>query len=118
MKMYILTACFIALDVVTGLIKGSYQGKIDSAVLRKGLYNKIAEILAVAVVTLIQYALQYINIGVEIPLVEMTVVYIVIMEAVSIIENICMVNPALFKFFSPYLAKLRGELDDQNTKRD
>lgn len=112
MRVYIIVAVFVLTDVVTGLLKAWYLGVINSTVLRKGLFNKLGEFIAVALSALLEYTVGYIHIEVDVPLVTATSAYIVIMELVSIIENLCVISPKMYKFFSPFLGKLKG---DDNT---
>lgn len=113
--MYIIIAVVIAIlfDIVTGLIKAVYFGNINSTNLRKGLLHKSTELLTVCGAAIMEYGLNYIELGFDIPLLKALGVYIVLMEVISVIENISEVNPALGKFLKPYLEKLKnGEEED------
>jgi toxin secretion/phage lysis holin len=102
---------FIVFDVVTGLIKAGYNGNYNSAIMRQGGFHKSMEVMAMAVAYFIEYAIVYINIGVDVPAVPAVTVYICIMELISILENICAVNPQMCALFKPYLDKLKGGND-------
>jgi toxin secretion/phage lysis holin len=102
---------FIVFDVVTGLIKAGYNGNYNSAIMRQGGFHKSMEIMAMAVAYFVEYAIVYINIGVDVPAVPAVTVYICIMELISILENICAVNPQMCALFKPYLDKLKGGND-------
>ena len=102
---------FIAFDVVTGLIKAGYNGNYNSAIMRQGGFHKSMEVMAMAVAYFVEYAVAYINIGVDVPAVPAVTVYICIMELISILENICAVNPHMCALFKPYLDKLNGGND-------
>lgn len=102
---------FIVFDVVTGLIKAGYNGNYNSAIMRQGGFHKSMEIMAMAVAYFVEYAIVYINIGVDVPAVPVVTVYICIMELISILENICAVNPQMCALFKPYLDKLKGGND-------
>ena len=113
------TLGFILFDIITGIIKAIYKEGLNSTVLRQGLFHKLSEILAVGGAWLLEYAIGYINLGLSLPLINVVSVYICIMELISIIENICIINPRLYKLFKPYLEKLKGENDNVNdNKRD
>ena len=114
----ILVFAFILLDVITGFMKGLYNKNIDSSALRKGLLHKASEALVFGCSVLLEYAVQYIELGIDLPLSGVVTVYIVGMEATSIIENLCEINPKLFKLFQPYLSKLQGGNEDDKTKRN
>lgn len=102
---------FIVFDVVTGLIKAGYNGNYNSAIMRQGGFHKSMEVMAMAVAYFVEYAIVYINIGVDVPAVPAVTVYICIMELISILENICAVNPQMCALFKPYLDKLKGGND-------
>lgn len=102
---------FIVFDVVTGLIKAGYNGNYNSAIMRQGGFHKSMEVMAMAVAYFVEYAIVYINIGVDVPAVPVVTVYICIMELISILENICAVNPQMCALFKPYLDKLKGGND-------
>lgn len=102
---------FIVFDVVTGLIKAGYDGNYNSAIMREGGFHKSMEVMAMAVAYFVEYAIVYINIGVDVPAVPAVTVYICIMELISILENICAVNPQMCALFKPYLDKLKGGND-------
>lgn len=102
---------FIVFDVMTGLIKAGYNGNYNSAIMRQGGFHKSMEVMAMAVAYFVEYAIVYINIGVDVPAVPAVTVYICIMELISILENICAVNPQMCALFKPYLDKLKGGND-------
>lgn len=102
---------FIVFDVVTGLIKAGYNGNYNSAIMRQGGFHKSMEVMAMAVAYFVEQAIVYINIGVDVPAVPAVTVYICIMELISILENICAVNPQMCALFKPYLDKLKGGND-------
>jgi toxin secretion/phage lysis holin len=102
---------FIVFDVVTGLIKAGYNGNYNSAIMREGGFHKSMEVMAMAVAYFVEYAVVYVNVGVDVPAVPAVTVYICIMELISILENICAVNPQMCALFKPYLDKLKGGND-------
>ena len=99
MKMLVVVGAAILADIISGLLCAGKNGKIDSTKLRSGLFSKAGEILTMVGAHAINYYL-------SINLVEPVGIYIAAMEAISIIENICVVSPTLSKLFAPYLAKL------------
>ena len=115
MKFYIIGVCFILFDVITGVMKALYQGDINSTALRQGLYHKLSEVLAIVGSGALTYACKYIELGVNIPVVGVVVSYICIMELVSVLENLCEMNPSLRQLFKPYLEKLKdGDSDERH----
>lgn len=109
---YIIVGIFILFDFATGLLNAIYQGNVDSTILRKGLFHKLSELLAVAGSGLFEYCAEYINLGFEIPVLEAVAGYICLMEFISVCENLSKMNPGLAKLFDPYLAKLNGKEKD------
>lgn len=107
MSIYIAVGCFILFDIITGLIKALFKGGINSTLLRVGLFHKLSEVLAVVGSGLLEYGTNYINLGFDFPALKIVALYIVIMELISILENLGEVNPALGKLFTPYLEKLK-----------
>lgn len=112
----VLVLAFIVLDIITGFIKALYHGNIDSSAIRKGLLHKATEGIVLGVSILLEYGAVQISLGIDLPLSGVVTVYIVGMEATSIIENLCEVNPKLYKLFKPYLLKLQKGDDDDETK--
>ena len=109
MEIYFIVAGFIVADVITGILQAVYNGDINSTKLRQGLFHKLSEILAVAFSIGIEYACKYIELGIEVPVFKTVSIYICIMELVSVLENLCEINPALAKLFKPYFEKLNKE---------
>lgn len=102
-----ITSCFIGFDIITGLTKALYNKTLNSTILRQGLFHKLAEFLALGGCYLLQWGCRYIDLGFEIPLLIPVAIYICLMELISCIENICVVNPQLNELFAPYLEKLK-----------
>lgn len=111
MAAYLCTGCFILFDVVTGLIKAWHNKNIDSTILRQGLFNKLTEIVAVLFATFLEFGTDKIHLGIDLPVVTVVCSYICLMEFISVIENLCEVNPHLAKLFGKYLQKAKQEED-------
>ena len=125
MPVYIIVGCFIAFDIITGLIKALFKGGINSSLLRVGLFRKLAEILAVVASNLLEYGTNFIDLGFDFPVLKAVALYIVFMEITSIIENLGEINPTLGKIFKPYLEKLKkiydkdvSNMDETTDKKD
>ena len=117
-KVAIVTLVFILFDILTGFLKAAANHDIDSTALRKGMLHKLSEVVAIVFSFLCEYAVQYIHLGVEIPLVIAVCGYIIIMEIISVLENIVEVNPELGKFFSRYLSKMKEVQENGSTADD
>ena len=107
-------AIFILFDIVTGIIKALYKDGLNSTYLRKGLFHKLSEVIAVVGAYLLEYGIQYIELGIDVPLLKATAAYICLMELISILENLAEVNPTLGRFFKPYLEKLKLKGEENN----
>lgn len=119
MFVYIVAFAFIIFDILTGLIKAVYTQKLNSTVLRKGLFHKLAEILSVIGAGLLEYGISYVNIGINVSLLPIVSAYICVMELISCMENLGEINPDLLKLFRPYLEKLKErDNNDENRKGD
>lgn len=107
--LYIVPFVLVCFDFLTGFIKAIYNKKLDSTILRKGLFHKLAELLALIGCGGIDYGINYIDLPFELPILPSVAIYICIMEIISCFENLCEVNPALNDFFAPYLQKLKND---------
>lgn len=115
MGVYITVGIFILFDIVTGLIKALYKDGLNSTYLRKGLFHKLSEVIATIGAGLLEYGVNYVNLGVDVPVLKIVSAYICLMELISILENLAEINPKLAKLFTPYLEKLKNtkENDDE-----
>lgn len=111
---FLVVIIFIAFDILTGIGDALYRGDINSTKLRQGFYHKASEIVAVIGAYLLEIGIQYIDLGFDLHLLNIVSTYICVMELVSIIENLCDINPNLAKLFKPYLEKLKGDKKDDD----
>lgn len=116
MTVAIFVSVCILFDIVTGLIKAGYTGTLNSTALRQGLMHKASEILTVIGAYLLQHGMVQIGLTFEVPVYTPVALYIALMEIVSVIENLCAVNPALARILSPYLEKLKDSQSAQVPK--
>lgn len=108
---YLCTGVFIIFDILTGLLKAWHGKKMDSTILRQGLFNKLSEVVACLFSAFVEWGGKQIDLGFEIPIVIVVCGYICLMEFISIIENLCEVNPHLSKVFGKYLQKAKEKED-------
>lgn len=101
MKEYIwIIACpllFCLLDVITGYVAAMRNGTLNSSVMREGLWNKTAEIMAIIVSVFAQsgiwvYSDGFLDVTVDIPIVTAVCAYISIYELTSVVENVGKMN--------------------------
>lgn len=90
---YIATACFILLDMITGLVKAFKEKSYTSSIMREGLFHKIGSVLCVVLGVGVDYAQSFMDLGFSIPVAVSVCVYICTMEIGSVVENICIINP-------------------------
>ena len=106
---YLFTACFILLDMCSGIIKALKEKTYTSTIMREGLFHKCGSILCVVFGVLVDNAQCVVDIGVNIPVAVSVCAYIIIMEIGSIIENVCTINPQILPSkLTSYFSKLNG----------
>lgn len=92
---FIVMCAFIALDVISGLIAAFATKSVNSSKMRAGMTHKLAFFIAFALAAALEIASEFMELGIQVPAVGAIVVYIVTTEVVSILENICKINPEL-----------------------
>lgn len=94
---FIIVLIFIFLDIVSGVIKGFATKDIDSTKMKSGLWSKSGTILLELLALICSEIPDFISgLPAELELIYLGMtVYIVSMEIISIIENICIANPSL-----------------------
>lgn len=104
----ILTACFIALDMITGIVKAFKEKNFTSTLMREGLFHKCGSVLTVVFGFLVDYAQGVVDLGFTVPLGVSFCVYIILMECGSIMENIGKINPEILpEKLQAYFSKLK-----------
>ena len=112
-KRLFLVCAFILADILTGLIKAFSSEGYASSVMRKGLWHKLSEIVSVLFCILCDQTLPTLNIILPFRLVDGVVIYIVLMEIGSVVENIGIINPEIGKYLSGIFEKVKGPDDDE-----
>ena len=95
-------------DIVTGWIQATINGTWDSTKMRKGLYRKGGELLVVIIAFIAEAAIPVIA---EYRVATWISLYIVIMEAVSVLENLDQAGVGFPKSILKKLGKVKEELD-------
>ncbi len=91
-------AILILMDVVCGIIAAARYNALSSSIMREGLFNKVAELLLLLLAVICSNLLviePFCNMGIPPEVSSVVAVYIAGMEILSIIENICKINPDL-----------------------
>lgn len=104
MSLFIVVCVFIFLDIISGLIVAFVDGEYSSRHFRKGLGRKLAYVLvmcAVAIVQVVMFDSQF-DVPFEFPLFAIVCGFIIPLEFTSIVENACKLNPELDKLFGKF----------------
>ena len=80
---FLLPAVAAAADILTGLIQAGINNCYNSSVMRKGLYRKLGELTCVILAYVVSVA-----ISLPVNITAFVSVYIVIMEFMSVLENL------------------------------
>ena len=93
-----LLLCMIALivlDILTGLTYSVVKKKYKSSVMRQGLLHKFSEMIIVIVAFVLEKASFYTSLNLNNHLIQSVISYIILMEIMSIFENVNKCNPDL-----------------------
>lgn len=114
MKILLIACIFIALDCATGTIQAIYLKIYTSSGLRDGLFHKMGSVICISLGYLVDYASNYLDLGINVPIASSICVYIILMEITSIIENIGKINPQIIPTsIRKYFGKL-GDTTNEN----
>ena len=97
-------------DIVTGWIQASINGNWDSTKMRKGLYRKGGELLIVLISFVAQEAVPVVA---DCRLATWISLYVVVMEAISCLENLSKAGISFPRSILSKLGKLKKELDGE-----
>ena len=100
-------------DIVTGWIQASINATWDSTKMRKGLYRKGGEMLVVFLVYII-----YLAVAIPVEIVKGVVIYIVIMELVSVIENLDLAGVPMPTWITHRLKKIADGLIKEDKENE
>lgn len=115
-KLFVTVASFILLDIITGLTASIKNGTYRSSVMREGLFHKLGEFLAVAFSYGCEYSFPIVGIDISIPIAKTVLVYIIIMETGSIIENISKISPEVKSILDKTFKRYSEPYQEQNGK--
>ena len=113
--LFLLPAVWIGIDVITGWIQAIVNGVWDSTKMRKGLFRKGGEFLVVVAEFLTQCAIPALQ---EIHVARFASIYIVIMEVLSVIENLDQAGIPVPAFLHNKLKKLKDNADNGEIKTE
>ena len=113
----------ILMDIVCGIVGAARNKELCSAIMRDGLYNKLGELMLLLLAIFINEVLliaPFDKIGIPPEIAYAVAIYIAVMEIISIIENICKINPSLpfAKILLMFNLNLPDPVDKKNTEPD
>lgn len=109
-----LALAFMVIDVFTGLLKAVKNKELNSTKAREGIYKKASFILLIAFGYLADYAMDYVDMGFNLPAAATICTLIVVTEAISVLENLGQINPDLVKLVAPFLSALNKKEGENN----
>lgn len=86
---------FVVMDIVTGVMQAVANKTLDSSKMRAGLWHKCGFIMAIILAALVEWSMQFIDLGFTLPLFVPVCIFITLTEVVSIFENVCKLSPEL-----------------------
>lgn len=113
----------ILMDIVCGLVGAARNKELCSAIMRDGLYNKFGELMLLLLAIFINEVLliaPFDKIGIPPEIAYAVAIYIAVMEIISIIENICKINPELpfAKILLMFNLNIPEAVDEEEPKSD
>lgn len=104
----------IIIDVITGVIFAILTKSLNSTKMRQGGLRKIAEVIAVIFSAYAEHSMDMLDINVGFSIFKIVCAYLIVMECISIIENLGKMNPNVFpKKISKFFEKIRKEIDEE-----
>lgn len=94
-ELLIVTTLAMVLDVVTGVAGAVKSGTLMSGKMREGLWHKAGFCGLVAGAYLFEFAAGVADLGIAIPATGAVCVWVIVTEAVSVVENLCVLNPQI-----------------------
>ncbi len=102
----------IAIDYITGVIGAAYEKKLSSAIGYRGIIKKVLMVLIVGVAVTVQRILPE-----GLPLREMTILFFIANEGLSVLENAAKVIPLPSKLKS-VLLQLKEKSESDNSDEE
>lgn len=94
----IICGILIIMDIVCGTVAAMRNRELCSSIAREGMYNKIGEAMFLLIAIIANEILAmppFDRLGISPDIAYLVAAYIAWMELVSILENICKINPEL-----------------------
>ena len=106
--LFLLPLIGAASDIITGWIQASVNSSWDSTKMRKGLYRKAGELLVVLLGCVAEYAVPMAR---DAHIATFLSLYIVLMEIISVIENLDHAGVVIPAFLKDRLQKTKDDID-------
>ena len=94
-ELRVITFSAMVLDVATGFAGAIKCGSVQSGRMREGLWHKAGFVGMIAMAYLLEFGAHVADLGVQVPAVSAVCVFVVLTETASILENLCVLNPAI-----------------------
>ena len=95
----ILVLILIVIDVISGITAAFMKKTIESSVMRRGLLHKASYVLVILLAGTLEWAVSMggpsLGIGLDLPIVVPTCIYLGLTEISSIGENLAQIDPSL-----------------------
>lgn len=108
-----ISLAFMLVDVATGVLKAVKNKELSSTKAREGIYKKTSFIIFIAFGYLSQYAMNYVDLGFNFPTGATVCLFVILTEAISVLENLGTINPELVALVAPFLSALNGKKDGE-----
>lgn len=92
---FLIVCCFVILDFVLGIGVAIKKHNLLSKKMREGLLRKAANITVPLLGLLLDEANVYLKLGLPVNLLSISAAYVVLMETISILENVHQLNEKL-----------------------
>lgn len=111
--MVLLPVAMMAIDIVTGFINAWVKGEIKSSILRKGIAKKAGELVIILLGELF-----VIGMNLPVGICCGISIYIIVMELISIFENLDKLGVPIPKFVSKALHDTAEKINEEDEKED
>lgn len=111
----------ILIDYCTGMVKAWERGELSSRIGIKGVIKKVSYLVVVCVAGVIDWLLHGalskigVDISVKFMFAQMVIVWLIINESISILENVAAIGGPNIGFMGKLLAKLKQQTEDKST---
>lgn len=110
---FIAPTILMATDIITGLINAWAKKEIKSSKMRQGLAKKCGEIVILGVGALFKFAF-----GLPWYVLAFISLYVMLMESISICENLDKLGVPIPKFISKVLNNAKEKIDEKGGEKD